>query len=594
MNGQAHYLPFAPARAPVPVQETARILALPRWTGPARNFTTRDFLLPNAPLRKGKAVELRPTQLAMLSTIHDAGGAFIGAGVGEGKTLVAFLAGTVLDVDAVIILVRPPEVRQTGEAWAEWANFFRFHPNTQVYPYSFLSQPGSTDLLERHAKKVGANRLLIVADEMQALRDKTTARTMRLLRHFVAHPNTRFVGMTGTHTKDSLHDFSHLICLALGSGSPVPYDTRTLDAWAGCIDAEGEAGPSDWQFVDELLRWAGFDPATLAGDRKRAAAQKAFRERMKFTRGVFMTTEQSIDAEIRIYPVAPRPPTEVVEAINRIESGLHPEGIDIYESEMEQVVDARRAAMGFYYVWNWSLVGRQTPDEEWMSARKSWHRWVRLELESHATTHYDSPFLVQANCERACMGEPVYRHPPAGMLESWWAWRDMRKRYNIDEMREARWISTYLVDEVMGWVRAQREPILVWYEDVAVGDLIGKRFGIPVFGEGSQVPTDAAITCALSRRVHGTGRNLQPWFRQVLLGCPANGSDWEQLLGRTHRPGQTSSYIDVVLPIPTGRVLDAFEHAVKDAHYVTNTTGQRARLVTATYLNPLPSRRNIP
>lgn len=552
-------------------------------------------MIPGKGFKDGAPVALKETQIIALSHIAEMQGAFLGMGVGDGKTLVSFLAGMVVDVDLVIVFIRPAEAEQTGTAWGEWGEHFRFHRNTKFLPFSVISKEDGTDLLTRMTAGYRPERVLMVVDEAHGIRHQDTARAMRLMRYFMDRPKTKFVAMTGTLTNDSIKDFSHLACMALGVNSPVPYDDRTLEAWAACIDADGKPGPGDWLYTDRLIEWhIGRPVNNLSSTEKRKLARAAFQKRLHKTRGVYITTQASHGSEIRFYFVKSSVPAEVLDALARIEEGIHPAGIDYYESEMEQVVDARRVSIGLYYVWDWSKVGRTHPDMEWMERRKKWNRSVRFELSRRATTHYDSPKLVAKACQAVLSGHPPKVQPSRDLIDTYRDWAAVSERYNVETMKAARWVSTYLIDETMAWVRAQPGSILIWYADTAVGELLATRYGLTVYGEGSRMPVDQASTCAASIKVHGTGRNLQPWNRQIVLGCPGNGQTWEQLLGRMHRHGQTAEFIDVVLPIPTARVLDAFENARRDAAYIEETTGQPQRLMFARMMNPIPRRRELP
>jgi superfamily II DNA or RNA helicase len=79
------------------VTEIDRILALPR-VEPDTSDLTGELATPSNKLT------LRPLQSAALRAIASQRGALLPIGVGHGKSWVALLAATVLDVDAAIIL----------------------------------------------------------------------------------------------------------------------------------------------------------------------------------------------------------------------------------------------------------------------------------------------------------------------------------------------------------------------------------------------------------------------------------------------------------------------------------------------------------
>ncbi len=62
---------------------------------------------------------------------------------------------------------------------------------------------------------------------------------------------------------------------------------------------------------------------------------------------------------------------------------------------------------------------------------------------------------------------------------------------------------------------------------------------------------------------------------------PPSGRVWEQLLGRTHRPGQLADEVHVDVVIGHPNVRDDIMQAYMDAEYVRDTTGQPQKLLLA-------------
>ena len=107
--------------------------------------------------------------------------------------------------------------------------------------------------------------------------------------------------------------------------------------------------------------------------------------------------------------------------------------------------------------------------------------------------------------------------------------------------------------------------------------------GIPVYGAG-HYPPEKGPTCAMSIRAHGVGKNLQHgWSNQLVVEPPSSGNVWEQLLGRTHRPGQQADTVRVTVYTHTPAFRDAVLKAKKDAHYIQDTTGSRQKLLYCVY-----------
>ena len=64
---------------------------------------------------------------------------------------------------------------------------------------------------------------------------------------------------------------------------------------------------------------------------------------------------------------------------------------------------------------------------------------------------------------------------------------------------------------------------------------------------------------------------------------PSSGKVWEQLLGRTHRPGQGADVVEVHIYQHTGAYKQALSSAIKDAEYIQDTTGSGQKLLYCTY-----------
>ena len=92
-----------------------------------------------------------------------------------------------------------------------------------------------------------------------------------------------------------------------------------------------------------------------------------------------------------------------------------------------------------------------------------------------------------------------------------------------------------------------------------------------------------AETCAASYNVHGTGKNLQAWRNQLLLDPPSSGQAWEQLLGRTHRQGQTADEVLFHYYDHTDEFRNAIVTAKASAAYIQETTQTPQRLLYATW-----------
>jgi hypothetical protein len=97
-------------------------------------------------------------------------------------------------------------------------------------------------------------------------------------------------------------------------------------------------------------------------------------------------------------------------------------------------------------------------------------------------------------------------------------------------------------------------------------------------GEGSK-----PITCAMSIRAHGTGKNLQKWCSQLVLSPPTGAKTWEQLLGRSHRLGQEADEVQCWIYQHTHAFKEAITRARIGAQYIVNISGNQQKLLYASY-----------
>jgi hypothetical protein len=79
------------------------------------------------------------------------------------------------------------------------------------------------------------------------------------------------------------------------------------------------------------------------------------------------------------------------------------------------------------------------------------------------------------------------------------------------------------------------------------------------------------------------GTNLQAWSTNLVLEPLGNGEAWEQLLGRTHREGQADEDVLVLVPYWDRAAVAAVDAARADAEYVQQATGQRQKLLLASW-----------
>lgn len=539
--------------------EMERILELPkeeledRAIFFAEEWTKRFRKHPNAPT-------LRPEQGLILETCHRSAqqkepiGLLANVGVGKGKTLAFALMPRVFGAERPILLIPPDMRRETEEQHWEWSQHYWFEP-PEIVAYSTLSRPESTALLTRLAPD------LIMSDECQALKHSSAARTRRFMRYMKKNPGTRFAAMSGTLTTSSLKDFAHLSELALRDRSPLPLVEDILNIWCSVLDSDGHPDAHAWNMLRRLYDWS--QPPASYNIR---GARQAFNDRFKSAPGVVCTTSPSCDAEITVTAVRPDYDPVIQDALHMLEEEYTlPNGIEIVDAlHFSRVIN--QISMGFYYVWDWP---DGEVDEEWVEARRGWWKACREYLKSYAREGCDSPFLVE---------EYVRSHQkPVSLVRALGEWD--AQRHKAPPPVKAVWLDYTPLLWSLKWA-AERDGAILWFRSRAVGEML-QAFGVPTFWEG--VPDRKATgTVALSINVFHKGKNmLSVWDDQLILEPPSSGATWEQLLGRTYRPGQTSAHVKASVYYHVYPYEQAMRRALQRSRYIEDNTNQPQILLLA-------------
>jgi len=608
-----------------------RILALPRRTPPPVHDPTHPDVRalvervtarhrrPDPPngctchLHRRPCIrELSPAQAWALDEIAQVGGLLGPIPVGAGKTGLGLLAPMALRDCRVAVLLIPPNLReQLKREYDLWSQHFTvpsirwdqaggvIHPGrpvVHVVPYSLFSRPSSTALLDSIRPDT------IIADEGQKLRDRTTSTTGRVVRHVTDAARegrrVRFLAWSGTITKGSITDYSHLAAFALRDGSPVPLDPEVAKSWATAIDPIPSPAPPG------ALRQLGPGPV-----------DEAYGRRLRETTGWVAPQAGSVTNGLVLREQEVRLPDGIRKALIGMRSTwTRPDGEELIDA-MQVARSARELACGFFYRWKFPRGEPEDLIRKWFAARKAWHRELRDRLKD-ARPHLDSEHLATLAAERG-LAAPVRR--PAGTLAGeaerpvWFtyayaAWREVRDL--VEPVSDTVWLdalppdfaerarlngstvepcadAAYLVHDAAAWAKKHRG--VVWYEHEAFGARLERDHGLPrhaggASAEGRILAEDGSRSIAASVKAHGTGRDgLQRVFSRQLVVCsPSSGDTWEQLLGRLHRVGQSADEVETWVYRHTPELCEAFEQATAQALYTKATIGTPQKILQAT------------
>lgn len=606
--------------------EFQRILKLPRrvWdkeitTSDLHNRISAAFKLPT-----GQQV-LRPIQAAALADGHDLRGLLGPIRVGEGKTHLTFLFPVVLQgIYRPTLLLPAALVEKTWDEFQVLKQHWICHPafatraqfDQAVITYEKLGRDsGKEALLARMPD-------MLVGDEVHRLRNRQAACTKRVERFFRAFPQCIFIGMSGTITKRSIRDYWHLLEWALKANMPLPRTEKEMEVWAEALDERR---------VDVLSRR---DPGVLMQlctneerekvspkrtaplgrtdqmphffsnlEEKLVLVRQGYQRRLRETPGIICSPDANLDCSLRIRRMAFTLSPEIQEHLETLRNDWTTPNGDLLAMPTDVWRHARELACGFFYRWS------PAPPFEWLSARKRWNwlmrqiltppqirakRDLRREMgqipdgvlyEQHKHLNLDSPFQV-ANAVvqgRITNADIVFAHHE---------WNRVKDSYKINVVAD--WLSSDTLDFCTEWAENNGNA-LMWTEHRAFGEALAKNLKTGFCSNGGMDADGRTIesyqgkTVVASVAANKEGRNLQAWHKNFVITAPPTGSIWEQMLGRTHRPGQLEDTVYCDWLCACAEQDEGFSQLMADARYIQHTTGQSQKILYADHVvAPMP------
>ncbi len=618
-------------------RDLERILEIPRRTRPSDEELAQLSQKWTAKLGKGQVVcncasykrtcpyPLLPVQAWALEEISLYGGLLGPIGVGDGKTLLDLLSAMVLpDCERVVLLVQASLREQLVEIdWEFYAQHWKLPnraggrwllpgvPVVHVLAYSELSGASNT------ARLTEINPDTIIADEAQALRNLKTARGKRFKRYMEAS-KPRLCAWSGTLTSKAMEDYAHFSEYALREGSPVPSHYPTLVEWAGALDPV-ELGEMPTP-PGELMRLCA--PGEYLMD--------AWQRRLCETPGVVSSPETgNCKAALYISERKVKAPQSIIDATEKLAATWErPDGERLITG-LDMSRCQKELASGFYNLWRWPKNEPLPVRKRWIDVRKAWHKELSEKLKT-SREFMDSPLLLTkaairwfdgyVHIERIATGHkhdedgcyegeghdrrlvceeeeekegrrleipPFTKRGPMPTWEStqWQEWKEVRNTAEPETYAE--WLDPFLAQDAANWLT---EGVgICWYEHVAFGEMVTKLSRCASFGPGEEASRGilkerGERSIVASIKSHGTGKNLQPFSRNLVANLPSDGATWEQLVGRTHRTGQMADEITVEIYRHMPVVRDAFSKALTLASHIKGTFGGSQKLLKATRL----------
>lgn len=548
-------------------QEYRRIAGLPRRRLNDADAAAWASRLTGELRAPGSTRSLRPWQGYAIAEAAGCGGAFLGLGVGHGKTDLSFVLPYLFRAIRPLIIV--PGAGLRDKTYADFSGLlkhWRAPRNPRVITTQELAPERAAGLLETLAPD------FIFIDECDDLANPRSAAARRIDRYLAAHPDVVVVCATGTPSRKSIMNYWHLMKWCLRERAPVPLVREEAMAWALALDHTPPGRPQ-----------SRMGPGPLGADRD--AAREWYRQRLAETPGVVLVDGDSCDAPLTIRVRPAREDKRLDEEfalflkgdINTGRPPLEsPGGESVADPLSRWRLDGQLGA-GLYLRWN------PPPPTAWREARRAVAKFVRERIA--ATTHSARPLDTEAQVLR--------RHADNSIVTRWLAIRD-----TFVPVTEPVWISTSVIESVRDWLReAPGVPGIVWTGCVEFAEAASVALRLPYYGrEGRERITrvglhdaDPRASMLASWHANKRGFNLQPWRRQLLVMPPQSAKYLEQIFGRSHRAGQEAHVIVDVLAT-SGGTYDLVEAAISEAGFARDTVGMTQKLLRARVEYVAPSK----
>lgn len=446
---------------------------------------------------------LRIIQAAALQEVVQCKGLFLHGRVGCGKTLISGLTGEALQAERPLLIVPGGTMKTDAD---DAMRLLRLHwkvpRHLRIVSYNHISN--HPDWLRRNPTDC------LICDEAHKLKDvEKSVAARNIYRFLLDNPRVFFAAMSGSLSPHGeLEDYAHILNLSLRGRSPIPRIPSYIKAWSRAIDGSG-------------------DTEALLGAGSPAEAARFLKDQLAESPGCIISDDAFTDVPITITVTQHDAPECMREHYEQLRNFWQaPDGWTLDEESGQFGVAAlsRQLSNGFFY--------RKDPrPPAWFLARvKAWGKYCKSLIEREV---FDSSGAIKTAIRSGTLkGDGVlYLQELDEAVE------------NFPMSTEEDWFHLETVRYAADWIK-RTEGGVVWVKNIALGKALEKVTGRPFYNgqpDRDIVADQHGGKCIIaSISANAVGKNLQyQYWNNLVLDPPANGVWMEQLLGRTHREGQT-------------------------------------------------------
>ena len=542
--------------------EYNRVAALPRRVLNEADANAWAGVFTDELRAPGSRAKLRTWQGQCFAEAADCLGGFFVLPVGFGKTVLSYLLGHVVHGKRVLLIL-PANLIKSGKTAGDFRSYVGEWLTPQPPPWAvsreWLALDANANYLDQFQPDV------IVIDESDELANFDSATSRRLDRYIMARTREECAVfcMSGTPSRNSIMAYWHLLRWCFRDGAPVPRTRGEAQRWAMAIDQVKNQADS-----------TRMDPGPLGVSRKDAVHW--FRERLQQTPGVVIIDGDSAGTiPLKIVQRIPAECPKIDAAFRTFAVDQEtPDGIPCADPLGRWRLDGFLGC-GFYprYV-------KPGPPKEWIDRRRARGRAYGALCKTviDSSRSHREPADTERQVRR--------RYPDHPVITEW------------DEVKddpyptEVVWLSTATLETAEAWLREAREPGIVWCGSVEFARELSRRTRLPYFGRegkdqnGNTLDTASRVAAWHTRsficswNANKKGFNLQPWRRHAVFVPPSSAKWVEQMIGRSHRAGQTKP-VEWDFYLTSGARLDAFESTLGEARFARDSVGPKQKILRA-------------